>query len=243
MIKFREIIIFFLLLIYVAFGLYLSIDNGVSHDQFHEQLNWKINFQAIKSIFLNNTDYKILLEYLDRYHGIGFHYISQPMQILIYEQVSKLKEVSLEGAYYISRHAAVFLFFSISSYFFYLLSLKISNNKNFALITMCLFCLYPYFFGHAQINGKDIPFMSSWIISTYFLFNIIEKFYNNLKIEFKTIFCISFSTAFLISIRVSGILIFLEYLIALIILLNIKKINIFIYKKKLFLFIKNNFFL
>jgi hypothetical protein len=194
MIKFREIIIFFLLLIYVAFGLYLSIDNGVSHDQFHEQLNWKINFQAIKSIFLNNTDYKILLEYLDRYHGIGFHYISQPMQILIYEQVSKLKEVSLEGAYYISRHAAVFLFFSISSYFFYLLSLKISNNKNFALITMCLFCLYPYFFGHAQINGKDIPFMSSWIISTYFLFNIIEKFYNNLKIEFKTIFCISFWT-------------------------------------------------
>jgi len=236
MIKFREIIIFFLLLIYVAFGLYLSIDNGVSHDQFHEQLNWKINFQAIKSIFLNNTDYKILLEYLDRYHGIGFHYISQPMQILIYEQVSKLKEVSLEGAYYISRHAAVFLFFSISSYFFYLLSLKISNNKNFALITMCLFCLYPYFFGHAQINGKDIPFMSSWIISTYFLFNIIEKFYNNLKIEFKTIFCISFSTAFLISIRVSGILIFLEYLIALIILLNIKKINIFFFinKNKLF---------
>ena len=94
MIKFREIIIFFLFSIYVVFGLYLSIDNGVSHDQFHEQLNWKINFQAIKSIFLNNTDYKILSEYLDRYHGIGFHYISQPIQILIYEQVSKLKEVS-----------------------------------------------------------------------------------------------------------------------------------------------------
>ena len=46
---------------------------------------------------------------------------------------------------------------------------------------MCLFCLYPYFFGHAQINGKDIPFMSAWIISTFFLFNIIEKFYNNSK--------------------------------------------------------------
>ena len=228
MIKFKEIIICFLFSIYFVIGLDLSLDNGISHDQFHEQQKGKTNFLAIKSVFFNNTDYKILSEYLDRYHGVGFHYISQPIQMFIYEQVAKLKEVSLEGSYYISRHAAVFLFFSISSYFFYLLSLKISNNKNFALISMSLFCLYPYFFGHAQINGKDIPFMSTWVVCTFFLFNIIDKFYNNSKIEFKTIFYLALSTAFLISIRISGILIFLEYLIALIIFLNVKKIKILI---------------
>ena len=59
MIKFREIIIFFLFSIYFVIGLYLSLDNGISHDQFHEQQNWKTNFLAIKSIFFNNTDYKI----------------------------------------------------------------------------------------------------------------------------------------------------------------------------------------
>ena len=92
MIKFREIIIFFLFSIYVVFGLYLSIDNGISHDQFHEQLNWKINFQAIKSIFLIILIIKFYQNILDRYHGIGFHYISQPIQMFIYEQVAKLKK-------------------------------------------------------------------------------------------------------------------------------------------------------
>ena len=80
-------------------------------------------------------------------------------------------------------------------------------------------------FGHALINGKDIPFMSIWIISTYFLFLLIEKFYYDNEIKIKEIFIISFLTAFLISIRITGILILLEYLIAIIILTNVKKTN------------------
>ena len=55
MIKFKEIIIFILFSTYFVIGLYLSLDNGISHDQFHEQQNWKINFQAIKSIFFDNN--------------------------------------------------------------------------------------------------------------------------------------------------------------------------------------------
>ena len=35
------------------------------------------------SIFLFNDDYEILLNYMDRYHGIAFHYISQPFQFLL----------------------------------------------------------------------------------------------------------------------------------------------------------------
>ena len=113
-----------------------------------------------------------------------------------------------------------------------MLCLKISNDKNFSLICVVLFLLYPYFFGHAQINGKDIPFMSIWIISTYYLFRIVEKFYFDQKIDFKIIFLISFTTAFLISIRVTGILILIEYIIALIILINLKNINFFSFLNK-----------
>ena len=67
--------------------------------------------------------------------------------------------------------------------------------------------------------------MSIWIISTYFLFILIEKFYYDNEIKIKEIFIISFLTAFLISIRITGILILLEYLIAIIILTNVKKTN------------------
>ena len=225
MTKYRNIFLNILFLLYIIFGSYLSLVNGISHDQFHEQLNWEINLQAVKGIIFNDGKYEVLLNYMDRYHGIAFHYISQPIQFLIHGMVERLGETSLEGSVYLSRHAAVFFVFSISGYFFYLLCLKISKDKNFSLVCVTLFLLYPYFFGHSQINGKDIPFLSVWIISTYFLFDLIEKFYNEQKIDIKTVFLISFSTAFLISIRITGVLILLEYLIALIILLNTKNKN------------------
>ena len=232
MIKGKNIILAILFSIYFIIGIYLSLSTGISHDQFHEQLNWTINYKAIQGIFLNNGNYNVLLDYLDKYHGIAFHYISQPIQFLIHEHVAKFNEINIEGSYLISRHAAVFLIFCVSGYFFYLLSFKISSNQNFSIICVGIFYLYPYFFGHAQINGKDIPFMSFWIISTYFLFSLIENLYNNQKIDPKLILSISFSTAFLISIRVTGILILLEYLIAIIILINIKNINFFSFLNK-----------
>ena len=53
--------------------------------------------------------------------------------------------------------------------------------------------------------------MSVWIISTFLLFKIIESFYYEEEIGFINILLISLVTAFLISIRVTGILILLEY--------------------------------
>ncbi len=237
MINYKNTIILTLFLTYLFIGIFLSLTNGISHDQFHEQLNWKINFQAIQSIFTDKGDYNVLLEYLDKYHGIGFHYISQPIQFLIHEQVGKIYQVTFEGSYYLSRHVAVFLIFSLSGYFFYLICLRVSDSKNFSLICVTLFLLYPYLFGHAQINGKDIPFMSVWIIATYFLISMIEKFYNEKEIDVKIIFYISFATAFLISIRITGILILIQYLVALVILLNVKNINFLSFiKKNIFFF-------
>ena len=238
MTNYKIIILSILFFLYFIIGAYLSLTTGISHDQYHEQLNWKINFEAIQSIFFNKGSYEVLLNYLDKYHGIAFHYISQPIQFLIHEKVANLNDVTLEGSHYLSRHLVVFSFFCFAGYFFYLLSYKISDNKNFSLLCVILLYLYPYLFGHAQINGKDIPFMSAWIISTFFLFKIIEKFYHDEKSDFKTILLISFVTAFLISIRVTGILILLEYLIGLIILLNIKKVNFFSFLNK-----NKNFFI
>jgi hypothetical protein len=227
MLNLRNILVVFFFTVYFVVGAYLSITNGISHDQYHEQQNWVINFDAIKSIFNNDNGYQQLLNYKDKYHGIGFHYFSQPIQLLTHSIIGKINHVNLEYAYYISRHLAVFLIFSISGIFFYLLSLKISNNKNFSLITTTIFFLYPYLFGHAQINGKDIPFLSVWLICTYYLFIIVDSLYNDEKIIIRNVILISFFTAFLISIRITGILILLEYLIAILILINLRNLNFF----------------
>ena len=236
MLKNKKIIVIISFGIYFIIGSYLSVTNGIPHDQWHEQHNWKVSFDAIKSFFNHSNGYQQLLDYKDKYHGIAFHYFSQPIQFLTYNLIAKINHVSAENARYISAHLAIFLIFSISGIYFYLLSLKISNNENFSLTSTALFLLYPYLFGHAQINEKDIPFLSLWLICTYHLFVIIENLYSDNKVNIKNLIMISFFTAFLISIRITGILIILEYLVATIILINVRKINPFnFFQKNIFL--------
>ena len=95
------------LIFYIFIGAYLSISNGITSDEYHEQLNWEVNFSAIIS-FLKTGSYNELLNYGDRYHGIGFHYFSQPIQFLTQNLIGKIDNVNIEYAYYISRHLAVF---------------------------------------------------------------------------------------------------------------------------------------
>jgi len=240
MIKNKNLIYIVFIIIYLIFGTYLSITNGITSDESLEQLNWKENLSGIQNL-LKYGNYDEFLKYQDKYHGIAFHYISQPIQLLTYKFISNLNEVSLSGAYLISKHSVVFILFFISGIFFYLLSYKLTNNKLFSLTSSSIYLLYPYLFGHAQFNLKDIPFLSLWLISTYFFLTTIEDIFNEKSIDYKKIIFISFLTSFLISIRILGVVIFIQYLISLVILFNIKKINLFdfikTYYKKFLLFI------
>jgi hypothetical protein len=245
MIKNKKKILFGIFFIYILTGTYLSLINGISHDQFHEQLNWNINLKAIKSIFLFNDEYVLLVDYIDKYHGIAFHYISQPFQIFLNVFTQNINNVDKVGAIYISRHVPTFLIYCLAGYYFYLICFKVSNNLNFSITCSIIFFLYPYLFGHSQINAKDIPFLSFWIISTYYLLVIIKKFYFDNKIFFYEIITLSFLTGFLVSIRITGILILLQYLISIIVLINFKKIDIFKFlnKNKFFFIIFSILFL
>ena len=235
--KYKEIT---LLLIYLFIGIYLSINIGISHDEFHEQLNWEVNLGAIVDFFRTGT-YKDLLEYKDRYHGIGFNFLSQPFQYLIKDELINYLNISEYGSILISKHPVIFILFFISGLFFFKISLIFFNNEKVALISLFLFLLYPYFFGHSLMNPKDIPFLAFWIISTYILCKIIKKLFKKKKIPLSFIIYLSVSTSFLISIRILGILILLQYLIFIFTYCEIKKKNFFnILKdnyKYLFLFI------
>ena len=125
------------------------------------------------------------------------------------------------GSYLIAKNAAVFIIFSISAIFFYLLAKKISKSFNFALISTIIYIFYPYLFGHAQINPKDVPFLSVWLINSYLFLVFIENIINDNKIKIVNVIILSFFSAYLISIRISGIIIFILYLIALLIALSL----------------------
>ena len=74
------------------------------------------NLQAIKDFF-STGEYDSFLKFKDRYHGIGFHYISQPIQFLFSDLVGKIFQLSEYGGLLISKHIAVFLIFFISGIF------------------------------------------------------------------------------------------------------------------------------
>ena len=210
-----------LLLIYLITGIYLSLNTGISHDEYHEQLNWEINLKAIKNFFETGY-YNELLEYKDRFHGIGFNFLSQPFQYLIKDFVLDYLDVNEYGSILISKHPIIFILFFISGLFFYKICLIFFNKKNFALISLFIFLLYPYFLGHSLINPKDIPFLSFWIISTYVACKIIKKLNKEESIPIKYIVYLSISASFLISIRIVGILILLQFLIFIITFCEIK---------------------
>lgn len=209
----------------MCLGIFLSINTGISHDEYHEQLNWEINLKSIKDFFLTGV-YLDLIEYKDRYHGIGFNIISQPFQFFFKDLISSylnLDEPALSfftepsspiyGSIYISKHIIVFVLFFISGLFLYSICKILVKDKTFSIITLLIFYLYPYLFGHAHFNPKDVPFLSFWIINTYFLLKIFQKFTLEKQITFKIIIYFALSTAMLISIRIVGILILIQYLI------------------------------
>ena len=108
---------YILLLTYLILGIYLSLNTGISHDEHHEQLNWDVNLKAIK-IFFETGDYPNLLEYRDRYHGIGFNFLSQPFQYLIKNFTLNYLDVNDYGILLISKHVIIFILFFISGLFF-----------------------------------------------------------------------------------------------------------------------------
>ena len=229
------------LLIYFIFGSSVSVNNGISFDEKYEQLNWNYNVSLIQSlsnkiIFDRKFDENIAKEY-KRFlgYGIGFQIFSQPIQFFLKDLLVDKKNLDSEGALLISKHFVVFLFFFISGIFFYLILRKIIDNENFSRFGTIIYLTYPYLFGQAMFSPKDIPFMSIWVVCTYLIFNIFEKLLNNKNVNFKNIFIFSIFTSYLLSIRIAGILIFIQYIFMFLIYINLPAIKLSTFVKKYYL--------
>ncbi len=231
--KSKKLSLYLLISLYLCIGFYLSITTGITSDESFEQLNWDKNTAGIISL-LNFGHYDEFLRYLDKYHGIAFHYISQPVQFLIANFVSDINEVSDFGGHLMSKHSIVFFIFFVSGIYFYKLINKIVKNSFFSILSTSLYLLYPYLFGHSLFNMKDIPFLSIWLVTTFYFLDIIEDIYLDKKVLYRKIVVVSFLAAYLISIRILGVLIFLQVLISLIILFNIKNLNLLSFVKTYF---------
>ena len=81
------------LFLFFVIGSITSLNVGISHDEWHEEENWKYNIslsQNIKNhIFSNEKIDPDLENYKDKYYGIGFQIISQPIQLILKKIIKK----------------------------------------------------------------------------------------------------------------------------------------------------------
>jgi len=230
------------LLFYFLIGSYSSLNTGISFDERYEELNWKFNVNLIKDISKDiSKEEKFNRKKFDAEvknfvgYGIGFQLISQPIQHFIKKLPILKNNLDSFGAKLVAKHFVVFLFFFISGIFFYLILKKLINNENFCIIGSIVYLTYPYLFGQAMFSPKDVPFMSVWLMCTYLSFILFEILIKKNKINLIHLLFISFTTAYLLSVRIAGILIFIQYLILLMLFLSIYENNFIKFFKKFYL--------
>ena len=215
------------LFFYFIIGLYLSVNTGITTDELTDQYNWTISFDAIKYFFGYNTDgYSNLFIYKWKYHGIGFHYFSQ-IYLLITSLIVEFEEAPKEISKILLNHTLIFTTFFLSGIFAKKIVNLLINDKFFSNIFLIFYLLYPYLLGHGFYNPKDMPFLFVWILSSYTSIKIFLKIYNNDKISFLNILSLSFLTGFLFSIRITGILILMQYFITFLVTSKNTKVNFY----------------
>lgn len=220
------------LIIYLIVGIFLSLNVGITHDEIHSNWVWELNKKKLSNIFFN-SNYDI--SYLSTYHGyygIGFYLVSTPIE-LIFSKITGLININYEGGVLLLKHPTVFLFFLITGIYFRKIMNLILNDKIFSNLSTILFLTYPYLLGHSLFNIKDTPFMSIWLVCTYYLIKNLNNFFFKSKLKYKDLSILALLTAYLLSLRINGVLIFLEYMIFLIVYLNIFKLNLFTFLKVL----------
>jgi hypothetical protein len=203
---------FFLVCIFLV-GIFFSLKTGISHDEYHEQLNWEKNYQVIKSIGSTSfkQEYESLKSYRDKYYGIGFHLVSQPFQFLFSKFLTFFFNIENDGAFYISKHPIIFISFFISAFFFRRILKLAIEDKTFLDLTFIFYCFYPYLLGHSLINPKDIPFLTIWLILTFYSFVFIKDLLINELFNRKYFSYIVIFFPFLLSIRLSGVLFVFQF--------------------------------
>jgi len=200
------------LLILATVGVLISLKVGLSWDEDAEFRTYRINMAAIAGLLGGDTrPYFDLTQYFDRYYGIGFHLISHGIGALMQEIFGGLLPYSAQGSRLIWAHAAVFLAFIGSGIIFRFCLVRLTGDPFISALGMFVFLLWPYLFGHSMMNVKDIPFMCAWLCCTLQVLRIFQAPQFSTQSLIWNFSLLGILTAWLISIRVSGILIFTQY--------------------------------
>jgi hypothetical protein len=168
-------------------GIFLFDDYGISWDEPIQRdlgnANWNFILHGDDSLF----------RLINKYHG--------PFAEIIEVAPEKILQLHDERIIFLSRHLLNYLIFWIGSVFLFLLGKEVLQERWLALLAVAMLYLTPRIFAHAFYNSKDIPLLSFFIISNYFLLKFLKKPSISLTIVLALV------SAMLFNIRILGIII------------------------------------
>ncbi len=180
------------IIFYTAFliiGLFIFKDYGIPWDE----NACRVDMGIVNFDYIFNGNYKALIEGNAKYHGPSFE-----MLLLAIERIFNISDTR---NIFLMRHLVNFLLFATAVLFFYRLCLKHFKNKWIPFLGPVLLVLSPRIFADSFYNSKDLAFLSMVIISLFTTTIFIEKK------NYKSAFINALITAFMVDIRIMGIII------------------------------------
>ncbi len=182
----QKVILILLFSGFLLIGVKISSDYGVAWDD-HLQTN--IGKQNLEYALGKNQD---LFRNVDRFYGSAFE-----LPLYYIQHFFKL----FSSQVYV-RHLITHLYFLFSLLIFFKLILRLFKSFPLALLGVFFIYLQPRIFAHSFFNTKDLPFLSTFILSLYTLWMVVES-----PSDRRRIILHSFVTAFLIDIRLVGFIV------------------------------------
>ncbi len=210
---YRPIFLILIYLIITIAALASFQEHGVHIEEKYHRLNGLFWLNHIAQIF-NFENLSFITE--KKMIGIGDYTLNRPadfpkygiildLPLAFIEIVFELEKI--ENIYYLKQSIS-FLIFLISSLFFYKLLIKRFNNFFLCLAGIILFITSPRIFGDSFLY-KDVLFLSFFVISLYYFFNLTENLNKRDLFLFAVFNAISFNLRFFAAFLPIVFLIFL----------------------------------
>lgn len=178
--------LFFVSILFIGLSVYK--DYGISWDEMLQRgfgiLN--LNYVYGKSNNLFSAPNKL--------YGPSYQFTLIILELLFIKTGSSLKEI------YEFRHLVNFLVHFSSCFFYYLLLKRILKDWKLGLLGTLMLFLSPRIFAHSFYNSKDLIFLDIFVIASYFSVVFLDKSSK------KNTIVLGIVTAFLITVRLAGLL-------------------------------------
>lgn len=187
-------------------GTFMSINIGMAWDSSIEQQTLELAINAIDNGLQGNFDYFLINEYGDRYYGIGFYLPAYFLHKPFAQWIAEAKGMEIEAAVVLSRQLVIFWFFAASSILVARLTYWATNHLRYSLLVSMAYFVYPYLLGHGLVNMKDSPFSVVWLLCVSVALKIFKEYRNHKMINQNWLIILFALTAWLVGIRLSGVL-------------------------------------